>query len=372
MTQPRVVADYLQNWFLPKLYTTGVFQDHVIKSTGLFSPVSTAVGVVFHIGLIVLAFVKRRQLPLFAFAILFFYANHLLESTTLNLELYFEHRNYMAAGFLFLPLIVLLRDKMGRQVGVLVACFVLLTLVGFTRFSATVWSDYDGMVAASARKAPASARAQVEFAINLFNAGQYEQSLLVLDRAIENVPTVNPLLLLNQLIIQCNLRKLQPQDLDEAIASLSTKSYDARYLRHYTNLIQALTENRCPGVELGQLGPLFADMLQNPANTEEGSLSLSHIYYLAGYVELKVGSREEAARQFHASLDTKPDPGSAMTMAALMATAGYYEEAMLFSERALEYLDVESRGIRLGVKVTENDILQFRATVKADIDEASD
>ena len=38
LTQPRILFDYLQNWFLPKLYTTGVFQDHYIKSTGIFSP----------------------------------------------------------------------------------------------------------------------------------------------------------------------------------------------------------------------------------------------------------------------------------------------------------------------------------------------
>lgn len=367
LTQPRVVADYLQNWFLPKLYTTGVFQDHVIKSTGLFAPVSTAIGAVFHMGLIVLAFVKRRQLPLLAFALLFFYTNHLLESTVLNLELYFEHRNYMAVSFLFLPLIVLLRGKMSRQMSILAVCVVLLTLTGFTRFSATVWSDYDGMVAASARKAPTSARAQVEFAILLFNAGQHEQSLQVMDRAIEKVPTVSPLLLVNQLIIRCNLRLLQPQELDQVIAALSTKNYDARYLQHYTNLTQALSESRCPAVGLAQLRPLFANMMQNPANTEEASLSLSHIHYLAGYVELKAGAWEEATKRFHASLHTKPDSGSAMTMAALMATAGYLEEALVFSDRALEYLDIENKGIRLGLKVTEKDILEFRATVTAEI-----
>jgi len=78
LTQPRVVADYLQHWFLPKLYTTGVFQDHVMKSTGLLAPVSTILGFVFHAAIIVLALVKRRELPLLTLAILFFYANHLL------------------------------------------------------------------------------------------------------------------------------------------------------------------------------------------------------------------------------------------------------------------------------------------------------
>ena len=372
LTQPRVIADYLQNWFLPKLYTTGVFQDHVMKSTGLFAPVSTAVGAVFHIGLIVLAFVKRRQWPLLAFAILFFYANHVLESTTLNLELYFEHRNYMAAGFLFLPLIVLLRDRLSRQMGLLVAGALLLVLAGFTRFSSTVWSNYDEMVVASAQKAPTSARAQTELAIVLFNAGRYEQSLEVLDRAIENIPTDNPLLLINRLIIRCNVRVLQPHELDAAVTALSPQNFDPRYLKHYADLSQALSEGRCPGVELEQLRPLFTNMLKNPANSQSGSPAFSHIKYLAGSVDMQAGNSDAAMRQFVESLEAKPDAGSAMTMAAMLATAGYPEEALLLSERALEYLDVESRGVRLGLKVTEKDILEFRATVTAEIQEVTE
>ena len=372
LTQPRVVADYLQNWFLPKLYTTGVFHDHVMKSTGLFAPVSTAVGALFHIGLIVLAFVKRRQLPLLAFAILFFYANHLLESTTLNLELYFEHRNYMAAGFLFLPLIVFLRDKLSRQMGLLVAGGLLLALAGFTRFSSTVWSSYDEMIVASAQKAPTSARAQTELAVVLFNAGQYEQSLDVLDRAVENIPNDNPLLLINRLVIRCNLHVLQPHELDAAVTSLSPKIYDPRYLKHYAGLSQALSEGRCPGVELEQLRPLFTNLLQNPANSQPGSPAFSHIKYLAGSVDLQAGNIDAAMRQFVESLEAKPDAGSAMTMAAMVATAGYPEEALLLSKRALEYLDVESRGVRLGLKVTEKDILEFRAIVTAEIQGATE
>lgn len=372
LTQPRVVADYLQNWFLPKLYTTGVFHDHVMKSTGLFAPVSTAIGAVFHIGLIALAFVKRRQLPLLAFAILFFYANHLLESTTLNLELYFEHRNYMAAGFLFLPLIVLLRDKLSRQMGLLAVSALLLVLAGFTRFSSTVWSNYDEMVVASAQKAPTSARAQAELAVVLFNAGQYEQSLEVMDRAVENIPNNDPLLLINRLVIRCNLRVLQPHDLDSAVAALSPRNYDPRYLKHYADLSQALSEGRCPGVEIEQLRPLFTNMLKNPANSQPGSLAFSHIKYLAGSVDVQAGNIDAAMRQFVESLEAKPDAGSAMTMAAMVATAGYPEEALLLSKRALEYLDVESRGVRLGLKVTEKDILEFRAIVTAEIQGATE
>ena len=365
LTQPRVVADYLQNWFLPKLYTTGVFQDHVVKSTGLFAPVSTFAGILFHGALLALAIVKRRQLPLVAFAILFFYVNHLLESTTLNLEMYFEHRNYMAVAFLFLPLIVLASDKVSRPMAVIVAIVALGSLAAFTRYSATVWSDYEGMVAASAAKAPTSARAQSQHAVNLFNAGRYDEAVQTLDRAVENVPTDSTQLLVTRLIVLCNLGQLQVADLEVLGARLAPKPYDPRYLTFYSDLAQALAGDRCPPVTVDQLRPVLEAMLDNPLNKDD--VALSHLYYLAGYVNVKTGERERAMEAFTAALDAKPDAGSAMTMAAQMATAGYFEEAIALSDRALADLAIESRGVRLGMKVSENDIRHFQRVVREDM-----
>ena len=365
LTQPRVVADYLQNWFLPKLYTTGVFQDHVLKSTGLFAPATTFAGFLLHAGLLALAILKRRQLPVLAFAILFFYINHLLESTTLNLEMYFEHRNYMAVAFLFLPLVVLLRDKLSRQMAVILSVAVLLGLGAFTRYSATVWSDYEGMVAASALKAPTSARAQSQHAINLFNAARYDEAVQVLNRAIETIPNNSTQLLVTRLVVLCNLRQLQPAEMDRTAELLGPQLYDPRYLKFYTDLALALSEQRCPAVGIERLRPLFLAMLGNPDNDEE--TALSHIRYLLGYVEVKSGNRIDADRAFNAALDAKPDAGSAMTMAALMATGGFFAEALALSERALGFLDIESRGVRLGLKVTEADIFEFQRIVRADL-----
>ncbi len=368
LTQPRVVADYLQHWFLPKLYTTGVFQDHIIKSTSLFSPLTTAIATVFHIGVIALAFVKRKQLPLLALAILFYYASHLLESTVLNLEQYFEHRNYLASAFLFLPLIVLLRQKLNRRAGFLVAGAVLLVLASFTRYSATVWSDYNGMIEASAARAPTSPRAQALYSLNLLNAGYPEASLQVIDRAIENIPTGDPVLSVSRLMIRCNLQILEPIDFDAVITQLSSRDYNSRHLELYSTLVSVLAEPRCPDISLERVQALFAGMLDNPNNLEPGSLSLSQVQYLSGLVAVKLGMQEDAVRNFTISLNANPDASSAMAMAGLMATNGFFEDALMFSDIALEQLNVKSESVRLGAKVTEIDIREFRATIRAEID----
>ena len=71
LTQSRVLVDYLHHWFMPKLYTTGLFQDHFGKSSGILAPVTTLVSIIFNCLLITLAVVKRKAWPLFAMAILF-------------------------------------------------------------------------------------------------------------------------------------------------------------------------------------------------------------------------------------------------------------------------------------------------------------
>ena len=50
------------------------------------------------------AIAYMRRLGLFAFAILFFFLGHSIESTIFPLELVFEHSNYLPTLFLFLPL----------------------------------------------------------------------------------------------------------------------------------------------------------------------------------------------------------------------------------------------------------------------------
>ena len=49
-----------------------------------------------HCGLIGSAVYFRKTQPVYSLAVFWFFAMHLLESTYLPLELYFEHRNYMA------------------------------------------------------------------------------------------------------------------------------------------------------------------------------------------------------------------------------------------------------------------------------------
>lgn len=368
LTQQRILADYLRHWFIPELYTTGVFQDHFIKSTGFFSPITTALGALLHVTIISISIAKRHKWPLFALAVLFFYAGHALESTFINLELYFEHRNYLSAAFLVLPLVVLLQKKVSRQLFFVVAAGVMFLLGGFTRYSATVWQTFPGIIEASAHKAPTSARAQAQYATQLFNAQRYDESLQVIEEAVENIASDHPLLLVNRLIIRCQMGVLSAGDFERVADMMSNSFYDPRSIKLYTSLTSSVVMGKCPEVSLGALRAMFENMLLVPQNTDPTGLSYSQINYFIGFVHVYASEPVRAVASFEESLRARPGSSHAMIMAAHLATGEYYNEALYFSDLALSQLGVERQGIVGRARVTESDIHEFRRVVRADIE----
>ena len=368
LTQGRILVEYLQHWYLPKLYTTGVFQDHFIKSTGLLSPITTALSFLLHAAVIALAFIKRRQWPLFALAALFFYASHLLESTVINLELYFEHRNYIAVAFLFLPLVELLYRKVGLRAFGITALAVLVMLGSFTRYSATVWQSLPSMIESSALKAPTSARAQSQWAKLLFYFERHEEALETIERAIENIPNDDPLLLTTRMYFKCSRNSLDVADYQRDADKLVQMPFDSRALKAYNVFAKEVVTGSCPNIRSERLVAMFERMLDFPGNGDPRSLEYSHIQFLIGYTRMYSGLPDEALVAFGKSLDSRSGPSHAMAMAALMASSDYNREAMVLADRALTQLRMDiAEQPRLVHKVRESDILEFQATVRADL-----
>ncbi len=372
LTQPRILVDYLQNWFFPKLYTTGVFQDHFLKSTNLLTPVTTLIAILFHAATIAFALVNRRRWPIVAFAILFFYGGHILESTVINLELYFEHRNYLPAAFLFLPVAVLARRKLRPGTYFLAMVFVVLAMAGFTRYSASIWASFPSIVEASARKAPTSARAQAQYSLILFKADRHAEALQVIDQAIENSPTFKPLLNVNRLVTLCDMGQLQAAEFDTEARELSQVPYDVRLIRVYSALAGLVVAGRCPEIAATQLSVMFTRMLEVPRNADPTSLEYSQIKYLIGFSYAHARQRQKAAAAFEDSLEAQPGASHAMLMAAVLATNEFAAEALHFSDQALSQLDEQGISPFRGSRVSEADIRAFQATVRADLDALQD
>lgn len=102
LTEPRVIVFYLSLLFYPMPNRLNIAHDFPV-STSLLEPPSTAFSMLFILMLITTALLLMRKRPLISLAILFFFLNHIIESSIFPLELVFEHRNYLPSMLLFLP-----------------------------------------------------------------------------------------------------------------------------------------------------------------------------------------------------------------------------------------------------------------------------
>ena len=147
LTETRVLLDYIKWILIPRLSDLTFYHDGYSISRGLFSPLSTFFACVFHLVLITSAIKLRKVLPYFCLGILWFYTGHLLTATIFDLELVFEHRNYLPSFGIILAVFSGI-NYIGRNVLKEIPLALLLTAIVYsygalTFIRADVWSNND-------------------------------------------------------------------------------------------------------------------------------------------------------------------------------------------------------------------------------------
>jgi tetratricopeptide (TPR) repeat protein len=105
MTQPRVLFLYALLLVVPMTSRMTILHDVAI-SHSLVDPWTTLLAIVGWCGVLFLAGRFGRRYPIVSYSILFFLVNHSIEASIFNLELAYEHRNYIPSMLLFIPLAV--------------------------------------------------------------------------------------------------------------------------------------------------------------------------------------------------------------------------------------------------------------------------
>ncbi len=103
LTEPRVIIFYLSLLLFPINSRLTLLYDIEI-SRSLIQPLTTLPAILLIIAAIGFAIYNAKKRPLLSFCIIFYFLNHSIEGSFLNLELIYEHRNYIPAMLLFIPL----------------------------------------------------------------------------------------------------------------------------------------------------------------------------------------------------------------------------------------------------------------------------
>jgi tetratricopeptide (TPR) repeat protein len=194
LTEPRILIFYLSQLFYP-VPTRLSIEHHVPVSTSLLSPWTTLPSIIVVMVLIGLGIAQMRKRPILSFAILFFFLNHLIESTIIGLELVFEHRNYLPSLFLFFPVSVALKTLLDYYrprkpaMHVILVLFLILMIVGLgmgTYIRNLAWATERSIWEDAIKKAPTMTRPYHNLAWGHYERrGQLDAAMKLYQKALE-------------------------------------------------------------------------------------------------------------------------------------------------------------------------------------------
>ncbi|MDX1432472.1 MAG: hypothetical protein R3286_08480 [Gammaproteobacteria bacterium] len=318
LTEARVLFDYAANLLvLPGGSPLGLFHDDFAVSRGLLDPPTTLLAVLAWGALLGAAWRVRRGswAPLLAGPV-FFLAAHLLESTVVPLEIYFEHRNYLPAVGLYLSLGVVV----GRLADVtrfkttLFLAFALVPVAHaiLTHSRVLSWRSHESLLLASAQTHPDSARVHTGLAGLYIERGQLDAAFAHLDRAAALYgERQSYAIALHRLVAYCGSgRAVDPRHYRALLEQ--HRINDSVYT---TNAVSRLADKAqrgaCAEVDLERVAEaLSAHVSQVRGRGESGRNGALHLY--TAQLLAAVGRRREALAHALAAAESEPswlEPG---------------------------------------------------------------
>ncbi|ULU25057.1 hypothetical protein [Dyella terrae] len=329
LTEPRVLASYLVNTFLPRFGIYGLYHDDFAVSHGLASTPATLPCLALLIAALVAAFASLKRRPLLAMAILWYLGGQLIESTTVMLELYFEHRNYVP---LIGPMMAIgmgltrLRTPVQRKLTQLAYGTWLAACCLATTLSARVYASENLLATAWSHAQPGSARAQIYLAGRLSQNGHSAKALEIISTLQTREPQ-NAGLAANRVYLLCRMGTLKTGDLDELDHVLRLATFDRAAYENIETLRELATTRQCPALDDARWVSMTGIMLDNPAY-RDNSVSNGFLHYQRHLWAVQHGDLNMAISELDAVYQADPDANIPRLQAKYLVSAGLRAQAI--------------------------------------------
>ncbi len=193
LTEPRVILSYISLLFYPMPNRLNIAHDFQI-STSIFSPITTLLSILVLVVMVGGAILLGKRQRLISFSILFFFLNHIIESSIFPLELVFEHRNYLPSFFLFVPVAIgfqYLLDTFAPKTTMkaILCSFIILVLIGFghsTFMRNFTWKNERSLWTDAAEKSPNLRRPHHNLGRYYQDHGYYDMAIKEYQKALES------------------------------------------------------------------------------------------------------------------------------------------------------------------------------------------
>ncbi len=330
LTQPRVLLDYLYYWFIPHIGSPGLLTQDFPLSKSWLQPATTLPALLIIVSLVTFSWTYRGRLPWFSMGILFYFAGHLIESTVISLEIYFEHRNYLPAVFLFLPVMSgLFRLIEQRPLWALLPVIFISLLAWLTWQRTTIWSSEQLLARQWMSIHPWSQRALRNAAIVAEKYHRPAEALSIMETARSRL-SERTAVQLHWLELNCKYRTLE-EKLNRAgfLESMRSGYYQSRVGTYELVLsaVELLASTPCIEGHYEYSLQILAALEQNP-HAQRGEYVLHELSHIRGLIYLLHDNSEQAVSSFRHSQQIRLNTESALVQAALLATHRLYDAAL--------------------------------------------
>lgn len=332
MTEARIVIMYISQTFYPMPNRLSIEHDITI-STSLFQPWTTIPSILMILALVCCGFLQMKKRPVLGFAILFFFLNHLIESSIICLELVFEHRNYLPTLFLFFPIALGTRrliDYYENKPGMyyILISFITLLIIGIgssTYIRNMAWKDDHSLWGDAVQKAPNSSRAFHNLAW-----GHYEK-IHHFDEAMR--------------LYRMAVQKKNDHRLKGKVVTYSNMSGLSRVMGKYGDCIKYAKKGIATAPSFGKTYYNLASCQARIGKWDEALKNIKRALkkfptntkylILKGFILMKQGRHEESLPVFAKVLRKKPNSQKALiNMGIAMSRMGIHDRALWFLKRA--------------------------------------
>lgn len=338
LTESRILWQYLYQLILPRLDGGSFFGDDIAISSSLISPSSTLLATLGWLITATCCWFGRKRYPLLSFSLLFFLVGHLIESTTIPLELYFEHRNYLPSMFLALPVAAAAAPRLAQRHAMIIAgaLGIAILLGSMTWHRASLWGKTDELYIYWALQSPYSPRAQTTAIGAYLRMGRQDLAFSLAQAAVDKNP--KNLLLRLQWLSMLRLHAADQPEVTTVRTLALTAPYEIQALAALKRMTEQCENAPCNTIETSALRSILDHLLKNPAYRANAARLIPH---LVGRLYLVDQNIDAASASFSAIPIDAEYPDTGMLQFSLLANHGYFKEAQTQLDRvktaAIEY-----------------------------------
>lgn len=361
LTEARVLMVYLYDLIAPRPGAFDLFHDDFPISHSLMAPASTLPAVAGIVLLLSLAVTMRRRIPAFSFAVLWFFGGQVLESTFLDLDIFFEHRNYLPSlgvAFLLAWGFVKLRERVSLQAPLTAAGVLYCSLVGAVTWqNVELWSQPLVQAEVWLQRHPRSPRALMNLENKRISAGDIDGSLALLDQMEQQYPDQIYPDLKRIAVTACVQHKpisFSAWDVAERKAGNGKRELFST-IGELAAVIPALISGDCPHLDHFKLLRLIETLAKNTNQRDRRGA----LYELAATLALRFGNISEGYDNLVKAVQYSPTIHRRVyllevTVALRLPTASadaYAAAQRAFKANPLAYIAYRKKMIKLGREV---------------------